>query len=127
MNDSTKVISDSPFSRAELGLPDDAFVFCCFNNSYKITPDLFDIWMRLLHAVEGSVLWLPEGNATAARNLRLEAEKRGISPDRLVFAPRMEVWRTIWRAIARRICFWTRFITTRTPPPAMPCGPACPC
>ncbi len=64
-------------------------MFCCFNNSYKITPDLFAIWMRLLHTVEGSVLWLLEGNATAARNLRLEAGKRGIAPERLVFAPRM--------------------------------------
>lgn len=90
-NDSTKVISDRLFSRPELRLPDNAFVFCCFNNSYKITPDLFDIWMRLLHKVEGSVLWLLEGNATASRNLRLEAEKRGISPERLVFAPRMEL------------------------------------
>jgi predicted O-linked N-acetylglucosamine transferase (SPINDLY family) len=90
VNNSTKEISDRPFSRAELGLPDGAFVFCCFNNSYKITPDLFDIWMRLLHAVDGSVLWLSEGNATAARNLRREAEQRGVAPDRLVFAPRLD-------------------------------------
>ncbi|MBI5041450.1 MAG: tetratricopeptide repeat protein [Gammaproteobacteria bacterium] len=67
------------------------FVFCCFNNSYKITPDLFDIWMRLLHVVGGSVLWLLEGSAIAAGNLRLEAERRGISVDRLIFAPRMEM------------------------------------
>lgn len=90
VNNSTKEISDHPFSRADLGLPNDSFVFCCFNHNYKITPDLFNIWMRLLLAVAGSVLWLSGGNATAARNLRLEAEKRGISPDRLVFAPRME-------------------------------------
>jgi predicted O-linked N-acetylglucosamine transferase (SPINDLY family) len=90
-NDSTKVISDKPFSRIELGLPEYGFVFCCFNNLYKITPDLFDIWMRLLCTIEGSVLWLLEGNVTAVNNLRLEAEKRGVSPDRLVFAPRMEL------------------------------------
>ncbi|MGA9032483.1 MAG: tetratricopeptide repeat protein, partial [Sulfuricaulis sp.] len=89
VNNPTKEISDHPFRRAELGLPDGAFVFCCFNNSYKITPDLFDIWMRLLHAVGGSVLWLSEANATAVRNLRREAEQRGMAPDRLVFAPRM--------------------------------------
>lgn len=88
-NDSTKEISDRRFSRAELGLPDDRFVFCCFNNSYKITPDVFDIWMRLLSSVEGSVLWLLEGNLIATDHLRREAEKRGVSPDRLVFAPRM--------------------------------------
>ncbi len=88
-NDSTKIISDRVFSRNELGLPDDAFVFCCFNNAYKITPDLFDIWMRLLIAVDGSVLWLLEGNAAATRNLRAEAERRGVAPGRLIFAPRM--------------------------------------
>jgi len=91
VNDAAKQISERRFSRSELGLPDDSFVFCCFNNNYKITPDVFDIWMRLLKMVSGSVLWLLEGNATAAKNLRLEATKRGISPDRLVFAPRVSV------------------------------------
>ncbi|MGE5240099.1 MAG: tetratricopeptide repeat protein [Bacteroidota bacterium] len=90
VNDSTKMISDRSFSRAELGFPDGAFVFCCFNNHYKITPDLFDIWMQLVCRVEGSVLWLSEGNTTVVNNLRLEAGKRGVSPDRLVFAPRIE-------------------------------------
>jgi predicted O-linked N-acetylglucosamine transferase (SPINDLY family) len=90
VNNTTKAIAERPFSRAELGLPDEAFVFCCFNHTYKITPDLFDIWMRLLRAVSNSVLWLSGVNATAARNLRLEAEQRGISPDRLVFAPRVD-------------------------------------
>jgi protein O-GlcNAc transferase len=90
VNDPTKMISERSFSRAELGLPDGAFVFCCFNNHYKITPDLFDIWMRLLCRVEGGVLWLPDGTTTAVNNLRLEAAKRGVVPDRLVFAPRME-------------------------------------
>ncbi len=89
-NDSTKAISDRHFSRAELGLPEDAFVFCCFNNAYKITPVLFDIWMRLLKAVDGSVLWLSDLGATAVKSLRGEAEKRGVSPDRLVIAERME-------------------------------------
>jgi predicted O-linked N-acetylglucosamine transferase (SPINDLY family) len=91
VNNSTKVISDRLFTRAELGLPDDAFVFCCFNNNFKITPGLFDIWMRLLRAVPGSVLWLLEGNPGAPGNLRREAEKRGVSPERLVFAPSMEL------------------------------------
>jgi protein O-GlcNAc transferase len=90
VNNTGREISERSFTRVELGLPDDAFVFCCFNHNYKITPDLFDVWMRLLHAVGGSVLWLSGGSATAARNLRLEAEKRGISSDRLVFAPRMK-------------------------------------
>jgi protein O-GlcNAc transferase len=89
VNDSKRRIAERTPSRAELGLPADAFVFCCFNNNYKITPDVFDVWMRLLRGVEGSVLWLLEDNAVAARNLRLEAERRGIAAERLVFAPRI--------------------------------------
>src|SRR5262249_42315050 len=72
----------------DAGLPDSGFVFCCFNNSYKILPDTFAIWMRLLKAVEGSVLWLLEDNPTAAKNLRREADARGVDPTRLIFAPR---------------------------------------
>jgi predicted O-linked N-acetylglucosamine transferase (SPINDLY family) len=77
-------------SRAALGLPESGFVFCCFNSTYKITPDVFDIWMRLLGGVEGSVLWLLEGNPWMGANLRHEAQKRGVTPERLVFAPRVE-------------------------------------
>jgi predicted O-linked N-acetylglucosamine transferase (SPINDLY family) len=73
-------------SRAEAGLPDFGFVFCCFNNNYKFTPALFDVWMRLLGAVKGSVLWLSYPNASTIQNLRREAETRGISPERLIFA-----------------------------------------
>lgn len=76
------------FTRRELGVPEDAFVFCCFNAAFKITPDVFDVWMRLLHAIEGSVLWLYEDNAAAVRNLKKEARTRGIAPDRLIFAKR---------------------------------------
>jgi len=85
-NDSTKPISGTAVTRAALGLPEDAFVFCCFNNNRKLTPDLFDVWMRLLRGVGNSVLWLLEANATASGNLRREAERRGVSPQRLVFA-----------------------------------------
>jgi protein O-GlcNAc transferase len=74
-------------ARRDCGLPADGFVFCCFNNSYKITPAFFAIWMRLLGRVPGSVLWLLESNELARRNLRREAEQRGVAPDRLVFAP----------------------------------------
>ncbi len=75
-------------TRAEFGIPDAAFVFCCFNATFKITPDAFDTWMRLLGAVEGSILWLSDPGPTAKRNLRFEAKERGVDPDRLVFAPR---------------------------------------
>jgi protein O-GlcNAc transferase len=79
------------FTRAELGLPEGAFVFCCFNNNYKITPDIFDIWMRIMRRAEPSVLWLFEDNPTAAANLRSEARARGVDDRRLVFAGRMPV------------------------------------
>jgi protein O-GlcNAc transferase len=87
VNDRARRIGGQTPRRAELSLPDDGFVFCCFNNSYKIRPAIFDIWMRLLRQVEGSVLWLFEENGSAVHNLRLEAKRRGVEPERLVFAP----------------------------------------
>src|ERR1700678_164167 len=89
VNDRKRRISDKEITRAELGLPPTGFVFCCFNNNFKITPNTFDGWMRILKQVEGSVLWLLEDNETAANNLRREAEARGVEPARLVFARRM--------------------------------------
>jgi len=88
-NDDKKGIAPRIFSRAECGLPQDGFVYCCFNNSYKVTPEVFDCWMRLLKEVSGSVLWLIEDSASAVSNLRREASTRGVNPDRLVFAQRM--------------------------------------
>src|ERR1700683_788284 len=89
VNDRKRPIADKEFSRAELGLPATGFVFCCFNNSYKINPDTFDGWMRILRQVTGSVLWLAAVNETAANNLRKEAESRGVAAGRLLFAKRM--------------------------------------
>jgi protein O-GlcNAc transferase len=74
-------------SRAEAGLPDRGFVFASFNNAYKFSPAMFDIWMRLLRTLEGSVLWLPENNPLAMRNLAREAGARGVAAERVVFAP----------------------------------------
>lgn len=91
VNDSRRRISDRVFSRQELGLPATGFVFCCFNNNYKILPSTFDGWMRILSAVEGSALWLLEDNPAAARNLRKEAKARGIDASRLVFAQRLKL------------------------------------
>lgn len=76
-----------PPSRREAGLPDDVFVFCCFNNARKIAAPMFDVWMRLLAAVPGSVLWLKHPGEGAAANLRREAGVRGVDPRLLVFAP----------------------------------------
>jgi predicted O-linked N-acetylglucosamine transferase (SPINDLY family) len=84
--DASVAVSSAPITRAEEGLPDEGFVFACFNNAYKLNPSMFDIWMRLLRAVEGSVLWLPENNR-ANQNLMRDAQARGVERDRLIFAP----------------------------------------
>jgi predicted O-linked N-acetylglucosamine transferase (SPINDLY family) len=78
-------------ARAELHLPQDAFVFCCFNNNNKITPEMFDSWMRILRQVDESVLWLFKSNRWAVDNLRMEAEKRGVNAQRLIFAETLPV------------------------------------
>lgn len=89
VNDSKRPISDRRFMRSELGLPETGFVFCSFNNNFKITPDLFDVWMRLLKRVPDSVLWLFQDSAPVADNLSKEASARGVDASRLVFAERM--------------------------------------
>jgi predicted O-linked N-acetylglucosamine transferase (SPINDLY family) len=89
VNDTKRRIAERTPTRQETGLPDNGFVFCCFNNNWKITPDIFRVWMRLLHVVEGSVLWLLGDNKSAERNLRMEAQACGIDPARLVFASRL--------------------------------------
>ena len=86
-NDDRREVADTAPSRGDLGLPENGFVFCCFNAAYKLTPATFDHWMRILAATPDSVLWLIEYNPLANANLRREAEKRGISADRVVFAP----------------------------------------
>ena len=87
--DNTRIISDKIITRGDMGLPSNGFVFCCFNDNYKISPKEFDIWMRLLGKVESSVLWLLKSNNWAEQNLKREAEARGISSERLVFAERV--------------------------------------
>jgi protein O-GlcNAc transferase len=87
-NDNTKQISARAMMRVDEDLPEHGIIFCCFNNSYKITRMEFDIWMRLLQKVDGSVLWLLKTNTWAEQNLCMEARKRGIDPARLVFAKR---------------------------------------
>ena len=86
-NDRTLAIADKNFTRAEVGLPDAGFVFCCFNQPYKITPAVFDSWMRILKEVANSVLWLYVEGSTAAENLRREAAARDVAVERLIFAP----------------------------------------
>ena len=87
--DDSKEIADKSITRRDMNLPETGFVFCCFNNSYKISPREFDVWMRLLGQIPNSVLWLAGTNDLARRNLAAEAEKRGIDPGRLIFTARV--------------------------------------
>src|SRR5215469_1242416 len=88
-NGSGREVAPAALSRAQALLPERGFVFCSFNGSYKITPEVFDVWMRILRSVPGSVLWLLDDNEAATHNLCREAAAREVEPDRLVFAPRM--------------------------------------
>jgi predicted O-linked N-acetylglucosamine transferase (SPINDLY family) len=97
VNDDSRAAVNQRCSRQEAGLPEKGFVFCCFNNNWKITPPVFSLWMRLLKQVAGSVLWLLEDNPLAAINLRNAAQQHGVDAARLVFAPRT----TLQRHLAR--------------------------
>ncbi len=87
--DAKRIISERVFNRAELGLPETGFVFCCFNQGYKITPDVFHAWMRILKKVSGGVLWLAENNPVVAANITREAAACGVGPECIVFAKRL--------------------------------------
>ncbi len=88
-SDTTRAPQGPTRTRTEYGFAEDAFVFCCFNNAFKILPDVFSLWMRLLRAVPDGVLWLLEPGADAQSNLRRSAERLGVAPARIVFAPRV--------------------------------------
>ena len=85
-NDTTREIDPATPSRGALGLPEDGVVFACFNGAYKVAPEAFDIWMRILTRVPGSMLWLSVSHPQAQANLRTEAAARGVAPERLIFA-----------------------------------------
>jgi predicted O-linked N-acetylglucosamine transferase (SPINDLY family) len=87
--DSTRAIAGRPMRRGEMGLPEEAFVFCCFNVNYKLNPDTLDGWSRILLATPGSVLWLVQETPAVIGNLRKEAAARGVDPSRLVFAKKV--------------------------------------
>jgi predicted O-linked N-acetylglucosamine transferase (SPINDLY family) len=90
-SDTTRQVSERQFTRAELGLPEQGVVYCSFNNAYKINPQMFDVWMRILLQVPGSVLWLQGGGQEKVKeNLSKEARARGVDPTRLVFAHKIE-------------------------------------
>jgi predicted O-linked N-acetylglucosamine transferase (SPINDLY family) len=88
VNDRKREIGPTP-TRQQYGLPESAFIFCAFNHNYKITPELYDVWMNILRRTSGSLLWLLADNPTARDNLINEATLRGVASDRLIFAPRV--------------------------------------
>ena len=88
-NDRKRIVDDKPVTRADFGLPDDAFVFCCFNASHKFTRFTFDRWMEILRGTENSVLWLLDYSPETNQRLREQAEARGVAGSRLVFAPKL--------------------------------------
>jgi protein O-GlcNAc transferase len=100
VNDSKRAPVGEPRPRAAYSLPEQGFVYCCFNNGYKVTPDVFATWMRILRRVDGSVLWLLANNATFARNLRKKAQDSGVEPERLVFAE----WADLSEYFSRHRC-----------------------
>jgi protein O-GlcNAc transferase len=89
VNDHTRSISNKDWKRGDFGLPEGSFVFCSFNQPYKIEPSVFDVWMNILRQVPESVLWLQKSNETAEKNLRQEADARGVKPERLIFSEKL--------------------------------------
>lgn len=114
VNDHAQRSPDTPVSRAKEGLPEDAFVYCCFNNSYKIEPSMFALWMRVLRAVPNSILWLLRIHADMEVNLKREAGSRGIDPDRLVFSGKTEKLRHLARHRLADLFLDTRYYTAHT-------------
>jgi predicted O-linked N-acetylglucosamine transferase (SPINDLY family) len=113
-NDNKRAIAENTSLRKDHGLPEDGFVFCSFNNTFKITPDIFDVWMRLLNAVPGSVLWLFSEHQATTENLKREAERRNVPASRLVFADRQPLNRHIARHRLADLFLDTRYYNAHT-------------
>ena len=126
-NDRKRIVHPVTPSRAEFGLPDDAFVFCCFNAAHKITRFSFERWMEIMRQTPNSVLWLLDYNTETNTRLRAAAEERGVAGDRLVFAPRRSSTRGTWRAIRSPTSSSTRSHTARTRRHRTRYGWACRC
>jgi protein O-GlcNAc transferase len=114
VNDDSQEISSKEMSRSLFGLPDDGFVFCSFNEPYKIEPAIFDIWMSLLRRVPGSVLWLIETFEITKKQLKMEAEKRGVAANRLLFAPKIEKQYHLARIRCADLCLDTKTVNGHT-------------
>ena len=106
-NDNTKKISDRIFTRKELGLPEDSFIFCCFNSPHKITPEIFTTWVKIISKVKNGVLWLYVLNEQTIKNLKKEMTKNFLSEDRIIFAKKMDVELHLARLKFADICLDT--------------------
>jgi predicted O-linked N-acetylglucosamine transferase (SPINDLY family) len=114
INDRDHPIDDAPLARRDAGLPDEGFVFCCFNAGPKIEPVIFEVWVRMLRRVPGSVLWLLQPPAEGADNLRREAMARGVDPARLVFAGKQSKARHLARHRLADLFLDTRYCGAHT-------------
>lgn len=114
INDRKRQVSHDTPSRQGCGLPDDAIVFCSFNQTYKILPEMFDVWTDILKQLPGSVLWLLESNRWAVENLRMEARTRGIDPMRIVFAPKRPLADHLARYRLADLCLDTYPVNSHT-------------
>jgi len=112
-NDRMRLIGPTP-SKGEAGLPEGAFIFCCFNSMYKITPEVFDVWCTLLNKVQGSVLWLLQPSGRASEALVREAHIRGIEGTRLIFARKMPLTQHLGRLQLADLALDTYPVTSHT-------------
>ncbi len=121
----------APPSRAAAGLPEQGpekgFVFCNFNQAYKLGPEIFARWMRILRACDDSLLWLLADNEVFTANLKREAEKQGVAPERLIFAPGLQAGGPSGAPGAGRPVPGQPALQRPHHPPAMRCGRACRC
>ena len=114
VNDHTQLIANKDWKKGDFGFPEDSFVFCSFNGPYKIDPVMFDVWMEILRKVPDSILWLLSGNNIAEKNLRREAEARGIQSERLVFADMLPKDEHLSRLRFADLALDTRIVTGHT-------------
>ena len=126
-NDRKRIVAANRPTRREAGLPDDAFVFCCFNGTHKISQFTFERWLEILKRVPDSVLWLLDASQETKKRLAAYAEQRGVARERLIYARRSWPIRTIWRDIRWPICSWTRRPMAHTRRRRTRCGWACRC
>ena len=113
-NDHSQIIAEKIWKRSNLGLPENGFVFCSFNQPYKIEPVMFDVWMSILKQVTGSVLWLLCRNRRAEENLKREADLRGVSPSRLIFAQELSKGEHLSRQKLADLFLDTRIVNGHT-------------